>query len=155
MSQVTWGLKIAEEGDFPYVERFTKEFLNVGELPFIYDRNVTLASYRFIIANPMEATIILGLRNKEPVGFLVGAVVHSLYSKDRLASEVAWYIEPKYRGRIGMKMFKAYEYWAKEIAGCSVIQMSKLESSGELEKLYSKLGYQKKEESFFKNIKGE
>lgn len=145
-------LKIAEAGDFEDVSRLTQEFLKTTELPLTYDRNTCKQSFDAILSNPRDGTIILGIKDHRVVGLLVGAVVVALYSKDRMSTEICWYVQEEHRdSRLALKMLKAYEYWASEIAGCKIIQMSKLNTSPDsLGKIYNKLGYNEKEVSYYK-----
>ena len=76
----------------------------------------------------------------------------SLYSKDRVALEILWWVEPDARKTgLGKELLEAFEYWAKNIAQCSIIAVSSLDDES-LDKFYNKKGYKLTEKTYMKVI---
>lgn len=49
------------------------------------------------------------------VGFFTGYVSLFFFGRDTIATEVLWYVAPKYRGsRLGIDLLKGFEDWAKD-----------------------------------------
>lgn len=89
-------------------------------------------------------------------GFIVGFIAPSFLNPGRLqAQELAWYVEPEFRGTsTAIKLMKMYEAEALS-RGCKEIGMVCLEalnpeSTG---RIYEKLGYNKHETHFIKEVK--
>lgn len=89
-------------------------------------------------------------------GFIVGMIAPSFLHPGRLqCSELAWYVEPEYRGSsAAIRLMMMYEAEALS-RGCHEIGMVCLEalnpeSTG---RIYEKLGYNKHETHFIKEVK--
>lgn len=83
------------------------------------------------------------------VGFLAACVTPFLFGPHILATEMAWWVNPDHRGKqIGSEFLKAFEYWAKEKAGASMVSMSCLDDK--LCKFYEKQGYKLYERAYMK-----
>ena len=107
--------------------------------------------YRDVLANPLVfAKVIVGK------GFLVAMAAPSFLHPGKLqASELAWYVEPEFRGTsTAIKLMKMYEAEALE-RGCTEIGMVCLESINPetTGKIYEKLGYNKHETHYIKEVK--
>lgn len=106
------------------------------------------------IANLIK-NILTGTQNEmiillEPgVGFLAGMVTPFIFGPHLLATEVAWWVNPEFRGsKIGSEFLHAFEYWAKEKAGCKLINMGCLDDR--LMKFYENEGYTLHERAYMK-----
>lgn len=99
-----------------------------------------------VLLSPQNEKIIL----LEPgVGFIAGATAMFPFGPHRMASEIAWYIHPEHRGnKIGSEFLSAFEYWAKEKAGCSLVNMMCLDER--LDKYYINKGYKLYERTYSK-----
>jgi GNAT superfamily N-acetyltransferase len=98
--------------------------------------------------------ILLVIEDKEIVGMLGASVTESYFSNDRIAQELVWFVDPKYRGhRDSIKLIDAYERWAK-MSKCSVIQLSTILDlvEGKVEKFYNRRGYKRVESAFIKEL---
>ncbi len=86
------------------------------------------------------------------VGMLVGVVNESLFSNDKIASELAWFVEREYRGTsVALRLLAEFEKWAK-LQGCSFIAMIDLHRVNNLENMYNKLGYELAEKTYMKKV---
>lgn len=107
--------------------------------------------YRTVLDNPLVfAKVIVGK------GFIVAMAAPSFLNPTKIqAQELAWYVEPEFRGTsTAIKLMKMYEAEALS-RGCKEIGMVCLEalnpeSTG---RIYEKLGYNKHETHFIKEVK--
>lgn len=96
---------------------------------------------------------IVSTKGEEIVGALVAYHFEPIFSDTRVACELLLWLDPEHRrGRRGVDMMEAYEYWAK-LMGCKVVQYGFLANSPEkMEKLYEKTGAVFAEKMFFKKV---
>jgi GNAT superfamily N-acetyltransferase len=82
-------------------------------------------------------------------GFIAGIGTIFPFGPHVLATETAWWIEPDSRGLgLGVQLLQAFEYWAKEKAGCSMVSMSSLDDK--VGEMYLKQGYKLYERAYMK-----
>lgn len=106
------------------------------------------------IEKPVDRIMILAMDGDKPVGFIAAVASETLLTRDKLAHEMAWWMEPEYRkSRVALELVQAYEFWAKKV-GCKLIQMSTVETDQveKISKYYSRKGYRLIERSFLKEI---
>lgn len=139
-------MKIAEIGDLPEIVDMSMAFsATTGYHPYVERGTV----------NDLIYTLILGLKNEkivlfEPgVGFLAGCVTPFIFGPHLLATEIMMWVEPEARGKgAGKEFLSAFEYWAKEKAGCTMISMVSLNEN--IGKMYEKQGYKLYERAYMK-----
>lgn len=99
----------------------------------------------------LDAKIFAVADYSKIVGFACGVKSPSLMNRDySIGAELAWWVEPEYRGTSsGIKLLKHVENQAKE-AGCFAWSMMCMESLNpdEVESLYIRLGYSPSERTF-------
>lgn len=148
-------LKLATLADLQSYSQLTRSFYE--ESPFYpsVSYNPTLVEDLLHVAvesNYEKVLVLLLVDNSTPVGLLIGYATTTPFSHDLIASELAWYVSPNYRGqRKALDLVYAYEEWAKRI-GCKHISMSLLTTLTDATKLYERLGYKKTEISFMKEL---
>lgn len=89
------------------------------------------------------------------VGVLLGYTNQLPFSSDKIAADLVWYVHPSYRKTLGsVKMRKAFEFWAKNIAGARFIQMVSVNNdvSHKVQKHYKKNGYDLMEFVYLKDL---
>ncbi|AAG02610.1 gp26.2, partial [Roseobacter phage SIO1] len=85
-------------------------------------------------------------------GALVGLLSELYMSYTVQATELAWFVSKDYRGKpASLKLIKAFEKWAKE-SGAKQIGMGDIEGISSLEKLYNRLGYERAETVYLKEL---
>ena len=85
-------------------------------------------------------------------GALVGLLSELYMSYTVQATELAWFVSKDYRGKpASLKLIKAFEKWAKE-SGANHIGMGDIEGISSLEKLYNRLGYERAETVYLKEL---
>lgn len=120
-------------------ERFYKEGgFDLIEYPKEY--------YKSVLDNPVVfAEVIVGK------GFIVGMIAPSFLHPGRLqCSELAWYVEPEYRGTTAaLRLMRRYEKVARDNK-CYYVSMVAIESLNPKAtgKIYEKLGYTKLENHY-------
>lgn len=95
--------------------------------------------------------VLLLLGDGEPVGVLVGAAVESIFSRDKVAVEMAWFVRPEHRKKSDL-LREAFEFWAKNKQDCKFSQLTFLndDNAGRLDKFYKRKGYSPAEYSHIK-----
>jgi N-acetylglutamate synthase-like GNAT family acetyltransferase len=81
--------------------------------------------------------------SEEIVGFICGALHNQFFTQQKFASDMALYVEPKYRGgSAAFRLVKAFENWAKE-KGVSHIWLGQSvgQNIDDTAKFYQRLGY--------------
>lgn len=140
-------MKIAAIEDVDTIAKMAMNFMDVTDYKDLSDeetiRNLIIS---IVSGDPYEKIIIFS-----DTGFIVGAATSFLFGKHRLASEIAWWVEPEARGTgEGLTLLKAFEYWAKNVANCKLISMASLDKT--VEKYYKKNGYKLYERAYMKVI---
>ncbi len=101
-----------------------------------------------ILSGKQDEMIIL---LKPGVGFLAGMRSPFVFGPHFVASEVAWWINEDKRGnKDGAELIEAFEYWAKNVAGCTIITLTGLDDS--IGKFYEKKGYKLYERAYMKEL---
>ena len=149
-------LKLATLSDLPSFLGLCRAFYE--ESPFspqvLYSESkVTQFLIHSIETEYSQAVPLLLLDSQTVVGMLLGYATAVPFSDDKVAAELAWYVEPSYRGhREALQLVYAYEEWAQRV-GCKHVSMSLLTTLTDVSKLYERLGYKKTEISYMKEIK--
>lgn len=141
-------MRIATVEDVGEIVSMSMKFMDTtGYKEFSSEEEITALVIRLIVGNPLEYIIIL-----EPgKGFLAGASSQFPFGPYRLATEIAWWVNPEDRKTgLGLELLHAFEYWAKEKAGCKLISMVGLDQG--LDKLYTKQGYKLYEHAYMKTL---
>lgn len=88
-------------------------------------------------------------------GALAAVAYDDLFTGDKIAVELWWFVLPAHRGgRSAIGLLKAYEQWARD-RGCRRCNMIHLESlqPEKIGRLYSSMGYSKVETAWSKSLK--
>ena len=138
-------MRIATEEDSLTVLGMAEKFVaTTGYGPLFDKATVGELILAFIKAAPTEKIIIL-----DDFGFIAGQATQFPFGPYRMASEVAWWIDPDSRGENkGSKLMEAFEYWAKEVALCDFISMTSLDKK--VENIYKKKGYKLYERAYMR-----
>lgn len=85
-----------------------------------------------------------------PVGLVVGHCHDFLFNYSRICTETVWFVRQGYRkGSLGIRLKKAFEYWAFEVMRADKIAMSHL-NNPRIGRFYEKNGFSKLEETYLK-----
>lgn len=147
---VTVDLKIATLDDINNIMVLCRHFYEESGYPLEYDDNSTEEFIRQTLKDPSSVIVML-----DDVGMIIGKASYLPFSKDKISTELAWYLHPFYRqGKDSLKLIKAYEYWAKNIQGCKYTQMACIKDlkGDTVGKLYERLGYKPVESAYIKEL---
>ncbi len=105
---------------------------------------------------PNDQSVIFLLKDEDDIVGILGAVVtpnHPFLSGMKGAQELAWYVDPEYRGLASTKLLDAYHEWANAL-GCSFATMSNLHDDNErvISTIYKRKGYTQVEQSYIKKL---
>jgi GNAT superfamily N-acetyltransferase len=100
-----------------------------------------------------SGVIFLLLDNgQNAVGALGGVAYPDIYSGEMIASEMYWFVMPEYRGG-GIRLYRAFEEWAKEQECLQVRMVHLLDSMPEkLERVYRHFGFTPAEVHYVKDL---
>lgn len=143
-------LRIATRQDFEYIKRLALDFFYAS--PYqplgVSEKRVEDLIENFLQADIKDNVLLLWC-DPEPVGVLAALANTNLFNEQRIAGEVIWWIDPKYRRSPAAKeMLGAYEYWWKNVAKCQIGTVVDL--MGNLDKYYTKKGYSRRETVYIK-----
>lgn len=145
-------VRVAGLEDMPDIIEMSRQFYNEsGYPPHIFSEERVEETLLFLDGQPH--VIILALDGDRPCGMLIGVLTQLSFSQLKIAVELAWYLEPDFRGtRKAFDLINAYEHWAKNVVQADAVQMVSLTSLNpdKLQKLYERRGYQKMEETYVK-----
>lgn len=144
-------LKIATEDDVPSILVMMEKFYKASPYSDVkYEEQGVLSTIFSIMSDIVNSVIILALDDGVPVGVIAGTSCKSLFSFEKIAAELVWWVEDSHRNtRAGYKLLEAFEYWAFNVIKATGLSMVYLENSN-LDRLYSKRGYSKMESSYMK-----
>lgn len=139
--------------ELPKLAECAGEFYAASKFLKTFDLSRFVAVWSGFIAS--GSGVIFSLCNPagEVVG-VIGGIAHSdLYSDTQVASEFFWFVKRDYRGAHGMKLYYAFEKWARS-KGCLQIRMACLMDSNpeQMAALYTRLGYEVCEQQFVKEL---
>jgi RimJ/RimL family protein N-acetyltransferase len=83
------------------------------------------------------------------IGMLAMTVYTHPMTGARVASELAWWMEPEYRGRDGVRLLRRAEQWAKGQQADHVVMIA---PNDRVSALYATVGYTKAETVFEKRV---
>lgn len=119
----------------------------------VFSQDKTRETIKALITNPNGLVLLLVSDDhiNKPVGMLLAVSTELLFSSDRMSTEIAWWVDPEYRGKDSIQLLDAYEYWARVKKNCKIIQMVCLEGF-DLSKLYERRGYKRAETMYMKEL---
>ena len=144
-------IREAVEGDLLDCPMLFKQFHKESKLPYSWDAKKTQEV--FLATLPMEdVNVFVAETDGEIVGYICCQVMEPLFSSEKVASEIAWFVHKDYRKTsAGFRLMSTYEEWA-EGRGAKYIGMAYLEEIADLSKVYKKKGYVKAETHYMKEF---
>ena len=131
--------------------RLANLFFVESEYEFTLDNTTLLNNFIYSVDSENIKTFVMQEGNKL-VGMLVGGIQQTLFSKDLIATELAWYVEKDYRGnKYSLQLLDMYEEWAKD-CGCSFVTMVDIDPLNSLQKLYERKGFKLQEKTYVKRF---
>lgn len=151
LKTTTINIREAVEDDLLDCLMLFKQFHKESKLPYSWDAKKTQDV--FLATLPMEdVNVFVAETDGEIVGYICCQVMEPLFSSEKVASEIAWFVNKDYRKTsAGFRLMSAYEEWA-EGRGAKYIGMAYLEEIADLSKVYKKKGYVKAETHYMKEF---
>ena len=143
-------IREATAADLPPLLLIAKAFGDEAPDTHNYDLDKVEAMLRFCIYDDNAVVYVMEM-DEVVVGGIVGVVAEMWASYDLSATEVAWFVDKKYRGRGALKLLRAFEDWA-ESKEADYITVADIEGIANLEPLYKRKGYSKVETSYSKRV---
>lgn len=141
-------IKIATVDDIPEILDMSMRFMSHTGYTEYSDEQTIESLIRSIVTGQQNAMIILLIPG---VGFLAGMNSPFVFGPHLIASEIAWWVnEDKRKSGAGTELIDAFEYWAKNVAGCSLITLTSLDDK--VGKVYEKKGYKLYERAYMKEL---
>ncbi|AFM54649.1 GCN5-related N-acetyltransferase [Celeribacter phage P12053L] len=151
LKTTTINIREAVEDDLLDCLMLFKQFHKESKLPYSWDAKKTQDI--FLATLSMEdVNVLVAETDGEIVGYICCQVIEPLFSSEKVASEIAWFVNKEYRKTsAGFRLMSAYEEWAVG-RGAKYIGMAYLEEIADLSKVYKKKGYVKAETHYMKEI---
>jgi GNAT superfamily N-acetyltransferase len=145
-------IRLATIEDLPRLEACAREFYASSKFLDRFDLARFVGAWELWITAGMGA-VFLAEENGEVIGALGGMVYPEPYSGALIATEFFWFVRDGHRGGPGLRLYKAFEQWARE-KGCAHIRMVHLMDSmpEKLTKVYARLGFEAAEVHYTKDI---
>lgn len=110
--------------------------------PIVEDKAIELIEY---CSNPTikDSVLICWEEDENLQGLIAGQATEVLFNRDKVATELIWWVEPAYRkGEAASQLLGAFNYWA-EFVGCRYVQMVGLQNdySKALDRYYKREGF--------------
>jgi len=141
-------IRLAQSGDKERVLEMAQNFYSVSG----YEEHIPFD--RETCADLFDTSMSMGLcsvaEDHEIVGFVLGIAAPALMNKNYLMGcELAWWVEPAYRGHVGIDLLKQIEDSARKL-GLRMWSMVALETQNPemVEKIYLDSGYTKTERTY-------
>ncbi len=141
-------MKIATIDDVAEVLEMSQKFMSSTGYTKYSDEQTISNLIEAIVTGRQDQMIIL---LKPGVGFLAGQSSPFAFGPHLLASEIAWWVnEDQRKTGAGSELIEAFEYWAKNVAGCTIITLTSLDDT--VGKFYEKKGYKLYERAYMKEL---
>ena len=102
-----------------------------------------------------EGVAIFVAENDGDIAGIVGGRVASspMDPENRLAQELFWYVDPKYRGtQCGIRLLHMLEQWARNVGATALVMVEFDDPGGPIEGIYYRLGFTPIERMFIKQL---
>jgi GNAT superfamily N-acetyltransferase len=144
-------IRAAKVEDLPRLVRLAEQFYASSRFLQGFKLERFCATWSQLIESGVGG-ICLAEDGGDLVGALGGVAYPDPNSGDLVATEFFWFVDPHRRG-CGLRLYREFEAWARRL-GCSQIRMVHLVDSmpDQLERLYTRLGYEKAEVHFVKGL---
>lgn len=145
-------IRKATEADKMSFAFLANQFITESNYPFRIDWDMLLENFSLALKDP-NFIILVAEEGNKLTGMLVGGISSPLFSRDKVATELAWFMEKPYRNsKDSLALLSKYEKWAKD-SGCSFVTMVDIDTLNSLQQLYERKGYTLTEKTYVKEFK--
>lgn len=144
-------LRLAQASDYDDVIRMARAFHQASPYSGLsFDEDKCHDLFMTYLKGDKKSLIIILASEERPFGMIIGFVNSLPFSFDRVATELAWWVdEDKRRSRDSLLLFKAYEDWTLRV-GAKITSMAMLDDVTNLSSFYEKQGYRPAERHYIK-----
>ncbi len=143
-------IRDASDADVPAIIAMASRF--VGSTPYGLQLSVApervAGLARYLIDHP-DGTVLVADAGGTAVGFLALLAHDHVWAAERVAVEIAWWMDTAHRGSGGLRLLKAGEAWARA-QGATVMQM--IAPTEDVARVYTHGGYTRVETAFQKRV---
>ena len=149
-------IKIATLEDLPGLLKVLKNFFDASPFDSLteFDYAIAAETAKKIIEGPKESGVILLYLKENTVKGVIAGLCHQMFfSRDRVATELCWWVDEDARSKESLDLIEAYEFWAEKV-GCTITTMANLtgETGERLDKYYKRRGYTPLETAYGKKV---
>lgn len=149
-------IKIATLEDLPGVLNVVKNFFDNSPFNGLaeFDPSIASDTAKNIILGPKEnGVVLIYITGGVVKGILAGLAHQMMFSKDKVATELCWWVDEDARSKESLDLIEAYEFWAEKV-GCTITTMANLtgETGERLDKYYKRRGYTPLETAYGKKV---
>lgn len=144
-------IRRAAPDDMARIVEMAERFISTSEYKdFVRARPEALTETIARLAMNDDGLLLVAGSDGAIAGMLAMFVYAHPFSGDRIAYELAWWVEPEARSSgVGLELLKAAEEWAKDRAATAVQMIAPNERVGDL---YRRLGYRPMETAFQRSL---
>lgn len=146
-------VRLCDMNDLPVVADFVTQFCEESYYQLEADlEKIIQTTTHFLSDDTRMERIVIGLEHdRHLVGIIAGLSQELMFSRDKVANEIMWWVLPEHRNRNGLKLLDLLETWARKIEAKN-LYVSNVRSAimERLTKLYIKRGYVLFEQSLMK-----
>ena len=128
----------------------------LAELGMTTDKETYLGNLQKFIDSPIS-DVLVSRSNHEITGMMVMIQSPSIVGPDVNATELYFYVSPRFRGLAGLRLMKAAVKWALD-RGCTHLMMSSSKPAGKMFdkvcRLYESFGMKYVEAGYIKRLEG-
>lgn len=146
-------LRLATEQDLPDILRMAKRFHEVSPYRGLtFSEETSMKLFEKYLEDKKSVIIILSEQDGKARGMVIGLSFNTMFSEDRVSTEVAWWMDEEYRKtRDSLLLISAYEDWSKR-NGSKMTQVAMLDELTDLTNFYTRQGFRPAEKSFIKEV---
>lgn len=144
-------LRLAEAKDYDEVIRMARAFHKASPYKDLsFDEEKCKQLFNTYMQGDKTRIVIILACSEAPYGMILGYSDTTPFSFDRVAIELAWWVDEDKRGsRESLLLFKAYEDWTRRV-GAKITSMAMLDDVTNLAAFYGKQGYRPAERHYIK-----
>lgn len=141
-------IRQAELADIPRIVEMGQRFRNEIYRDLLADNPVQMRAFAERLVSNSDSVILVSEHNARVVGMIGMMGFDHMLSAERIAGEVAWWVDPESRGE-GRRLVLSAEEWAIE-NGAVKVQM--VAPNLRVGNVYRRMGYAQMEIGYQKNV---
>lgn len=140
-------IRLATEADLPELYRMACLFKANSPYADIPEDEAKIKSFILALLKDKKDKSIVLIADH---GMIAGTTAEFMWNTQKHSAELVWWVDLGHRGKLGKDLKSAYEYWSKNVAGCTHSHMAALDDR--VGRLYEKDNYRRTETSYLKEL---